>query len=76
MTVDSSGQMKVQVFCVNSGKNIVSPYSSSKDEVVKLAADVIITIDGISVPYLAGDVIGLYKGRTYTLSVATDIHVM
>lgn len=67
---------RIQVFTPREGVSLVSPYTSSDDEVVMVAADVTITIDDVAAEYVAGSVIGLSKGVTYTLSATTAAHKM
>ena len=67
---------RVQVFTPRAGATLVSPYAPTGDEVVMLGADVTITLNSIAVDYVAGNVLGLSEGTTYTLSASTPIHKM
>jgi len=75
LTIDKHGE-RIQVFSPRLGVSLTSPYTSSDDEVVMLASDVTITIDGVDADYVEGSVIGLAKGVTYTLSATTAAHKM
>ena len=79
-TAKDSRGVSLQVFVPTIGKELTTGllevYTPEETEVVKLVNNVSITIDGVEIPYLAGDVIGLHKGIGYTMSVATSAHVM
>jgi len=65
---------KVQVFTPSKGATLPTTYTPTQNEVVMLGDDVTITLDGVSVDYISGSVIGLKKGITYTLSAETTVH--
>ena len=75
-TIKDENGVRVQVFSPTTGRLLATSETPTKNEVVKLAADVTITLNAIAVPYLAGDIVGLNQGVTYTLSLATNAHVM
>ena len=75
-TIKDENGARVQVFAPITGTQLTTTYVPTNNEVVKLATDVTITINSVAVLYLAGDIIGLKQGVTYTLSLATDVHVM
>jgi len=73
---DTDYYIKIQCFAPISGITIPTSYTPSKDNIVKIGADVTITIGGVDVAYTKGDVIGVKAGTAYTLSAATLAHVM
>ena len=66
----------LQVFQITNAKQLSSSYTPSNDEIVRLGADVMITIDAIGLNYLAGEYVALLASKTYTLSEAINVHTM
>ena len=75
VTKDNKGY-SVQAFSIAGGVTLPTSYTPTSNEVVCLAADVAITIDGITVTYLAGSIVGFVANATYTLGTATNAHKM
>jgi len=75
LLADGKG-FKIQCFTPTSGITIPTSYTPSKDKIVKIGADVTITLGGIAVAYTEGDVIGFKAGVAYILSAATPAHGM
>jgi len=68
---------RVQVFAIGEGITIpLGAFAPTNDMIVRIATDVTITVSGVAVGYVAGDVFGLYQDQDYSFSAAVSAHVM
>jgi hypothetical protein len=65
----------IYVFTPTSSGTLPTDYNPTNSIVVALGADVTITIDGIDVPYQAGNIVGFTAGMSYTLSNTVPVHI-
>lgn len=66
----------IVVFAPIHGVTLSGTVTPTDNRLVKLGADVTITIDSIDVSYSEGDIIGLRKNVSYTFSASTVAHEM
>ncbi len=76
MIKENNSRQRVQVFVPFAGATLTSPYTTVDDEVIITSIDMDITIDGVTVTYLAGSVIGLSQDVIYTLAGNLPVHKM
>ena len=71
-----SRDFTIQVFTPTQGATLTSPYSPVANEIVMLSDEAEITIDGVTVLYPAGSVIGLNTRVEYTFATDLIVHKM
>ena len=62
--------IKVYVFRFGNAKMSGTSMTPVRDTLVHISEDVVITLDGVAVPFTAGDKIVLAKGKEYTFDTS------
>ena len=63
-------------FAPISGDTLSGVHIPENSIAVRLGTDVSITIDGVTLDYVAGEGLVLVSGKEYTFSDSVDVHIM